>query len=546
MKAKAWCMALMLGAIGQVQAQQPPPPLGLPPVPPANPVTPAKANLGKVLFWEEQLSVTGTVACGSCHGAAAGGADPRTRDTQMPELHPGLDMLFQTPDDVHGSPGVAAHGQDGNYTPAANFGLLPQVGRRKAQSAVNAGYSPLLFWDGRAGPTFLDPLTNQPVINQGGALENQALGPLLDASEMAPAGASANQIAARLIGRRPLALAAEVPATLSAWIGGREYPALFQEAFSTEAVTPARIALAIATYERTLNANQTPIDSQFGGTPSLTQLELQGQQVFLGNDCAGCHAGNLFSDNQFHYIGLRPADEDLGRFNLTGNPADRGAFRTPSLRNAGLRSPYMHNGRFATLEEVVEFYNRGGDFNAPNKDPRVRARNLTPQQKTALLAFLRRPLTDARAAAETAPFDRPKLFTESARVPELVGPTVAGSGGRAPRMIALEPPLLGNANFTVALADAVPGANARLVVGHADPGAQAPVPHGDFANIERVASDLGHASVQLDLTGDLLGHTLYGRWYVADALAPQGLAISNAFRVTVFDGGDRISADGFE
>ena len=127
-------------------------------------------------------------------------------------------------------------------------------------------------------------------------------------------------------------------------MAARSYPELFTEAFGTSEVTPTRIAMAIATYERTLYSNQTPFDSG-----SLTAAEIRGQQVFNQNDCNECHTGTLFTDNLFHNTGIRPAAEDQGFFVVTGNQNDLAKFRTPSLRNVELRAPYMHNGRFATL-----------------------------------------------------------------------------------------------------------------------------------------------------------------------------------------------------
>src|SRR6185295_17065295 len=178
--------------------------------------------------------------------------------------------------------------------------------------------------------------------------------------------------------------------------------------------------------------------------------ETRGQGVFNQSRCNACHAGTLFSDNQFHNIGLRPQTEDPGRFAVTGNANNLGEFRTPSLRNVALRAPYMHNGRLATLTDVVEFYNRGGDFDAPNVDHvRIRPLNLSPQQKSDLIAFLSRPLTDPRVAAATTPFDRPALYSESPRVPQIIGTGTAGSGASIPQVTAIEPPLLGNPSFTV-------------------------------------------------------------------------------------------------
>ena len=540
----------LLGLSLAAAAQTPPPPpqpLGAPPVPAANPLTPAKIQLGQALFWDEQLSLTGTVACGTCHRPASGGSDPRSATAGAATRNPGADLVFGTPDDVRGSAGVSAHDASGLYGASSLFGVAAQVTSRKSPSAVNAAYAPLLFWDGRAGGSFLDPATGQVLIANGGALETQSLVPLLNPAEMAHAGETANDLAARVAALQPLDLAENVPAALQAWIAGRRYPALFQEAFGSPGVSAARIALALASYERTLSANQAPIDSEFGGTPTLTELERQGQQLFIANDCAACHAGSLFSDSAFHYIGVRPANEDTGRFAVTGNPADTGAFRTPSLRNVALRAPYMHDGRFATLEEVVDFYNRGGDFSAPNKDPRVRPRNLTPAQKTALLAFLRRPLTDPRTAAESGPFERPHLYTESSHVPTLQGTPLAGSNGLAPRLVALEPPRADNRNFTVAVDRGRAGAAAVLVVAHADPGLAPGLPAGDVAQVPVTLDAAGSAAVNLDLSTLVRpGDVLYGRWYLADAGVAGGYAVSAAFRASVYAGGDRVFGNGFE
>ncbi len=553
--ALAACLTLSMNF---VFAQQPPPlqPLGAPPVPPGNPLTTAKINLGKALFWEEQLSVTGTVACGSCHRPSSAGTDPRTSVNtalnSFASTNPGPDGIFGNADDIKASAGVPAHSADGFYQPSARFGFAAQVGGRKSPSAINSAYSPqVLFWDGRAGSTFSDPVTGLVLIQQGGALENQALGPLLDTNEMSYAGAVVSDIPARLAQVRPLALASAVPSDLTAWINGRDYGALFADAFGSAGVTSARIALAIASYERTLNANQTPFDSFNGGNnAALTAQEQRGLGVFRGNDCAVCHAGPLLSDNSFRYIGVRPAIEDLGRFNQTANPQNRGQFRVPSLRNVELRSPFMHNGRFNTLEEVVEFYNRGGDFNEPNKDPNVRPRNLSAGQKADLVAFLKRPLTDPRVGPEFAPFDRPTLFSESIHVPIIQGAGVAGNAGIVPNIMAIEPPLLGNKNFTLQLSRGLANAVATLVVGDIDPGApsESALPTGSFANIVTNLNATGDASLQLNLPDGQaqLGRTLYGRIYVADPAAANGFAVTAAFKITLFGESDVLMQAGFE
>src|SRR5262249_58661868 len=124
--------------------------------------------------------------------------------------------------------------------------------------------------------------------------------------------------------------------------------------------------------------------------------------------------------------------------------------------------------------EVVEFYNRGGDFPGPNTNRNeVRPRNFTAQQKADLIAFLKRPLTDPRVAAELPPFDRPMLYTESMRVPQIISNGLAGAGGQTPQPIAIDSPLAGNPSFTVAVQNALGGATATLVIDQADPGATA-------------------------------------------------------------------------
>ena len=156
---------------------------------------------------------------------------------------------------------------------------------------------------------------------------------------------------------------------------------------------------------------------------------------------------------------------------VTGNPMNRGQFRTPTLRNVELRAPYMHNGRFQTLEEVVEFYNRGGDFDAPNIDHgNIRPLNLNAQEKAALVTFMKRPLTDPRIVNGLPPFNSPTLYTKSNRVPVISGTGRAGSGGTTPKVIANEPPLVGNPSFTVGVSAAFGNAQAVLVIDSSDPG----------------------------------------------------------------------------
>lgn len=521
--------------------QGPVPPLAPPPAPAENTITATKTYLGKVLFWDEQLSSTRTVSCGTCHHANTGGVDMRSKLTPATQMNAGPDNIFNTPDDIRGSAGVPANVSNGTYTRSPVYGVADQVTDRRSVSFLNAGYGALLFWDGRATGTFRDPITNAVVINVGGALESQAVGPPLSDQEMAHSGRNWTEVVSRINESKPLALSHSVQAPLADWIGGRTYPELFQEAFGTSEVTAARIALAIATYERTLYTDRAPVDTAAAGITQLTAQEQRGRNVFNASSCNVCHAGNLFTDNTFRYIGVRPANEDTGRFQVTGNNGDIGSFRVPSLRNVELRGSYFHNGRFSTLEEVVAFYNRGGDFNAPNKPLNlIRPLGLGPQQQADLVAFLKRPLTDPRVVNESERFDRPGLYMESNRVPVVSGAGVSGSGGLVPQVRAISPPILGNPNFTVSVSNALGGAQAALVISDTDPGTGATPSTGTFAREFVVLANtgagngFGSISIAIPNQAGLLGRTFTGRWYVPDPAAPNGVAVSPAFRFTVF------------
>jgi fibronectin type 3 domain-containing protein len=327
---------------------------------------------------------------------------------------------------------------------------------------------------------------------------------------------------------------------LESWIASRNYPALFTEAFGDDAVTPGRIIMAIATYERTLVSNQAPIDAFIAGNQdALTAQERLGMQLFGQNQCATCHTGNRFTDDRFHYIGVRPPAEDQGRFLVTGNNGDRGRMRTPGLRNASLRGEFMHNGRLASLGEVVEFYNRGGDFDAPNKDNNVRPLNLTETEKEALIAFLGRPLTDPRVAAETGPFSRPALFADSANAPLVGTDTVDLISGQTPSMVVIEPALAGNPNFTIGLTAVPAGQGATLVIDDAPIASGAGIPGAGEVKMRFELNTLGelnedgYLSQAIRIPGGsaLVGKTLYGKWFVTDGPGP---AESASFSATLF------------
>jgi len=380
---------------------------GLPPVPvpPQNPITEPKRVLGKILFWEEQLSSDNTVACGTCHRHENGSADPRVGP------HPGADGIFGNADDIFGSPGVRRQDASGAFIPDPVFGLDTQVTGRTAQGFVGNQWSQLLFWDGRASSQFLDPETGAVVIPNGGALESQAVGPILSDVEMAHENRSWTEVTEKLETAAPMGLATDLPADMAAvLVDNPSYGDLFEAAFGTPDITGARIGMAIATYERTVIPNQTPWDLF-----TMTQQQQRGFQEFQRHQCGVCHSPPFFTDHSFRNIGLRDPDDDGGRFGITGNPQDRGRFKTPSLRNVGLRDRLMHTGHITDVADAIAFYRRIGHPHFPdNQDPLVRGGiNMSPQDANDIREFVENGLTDPRAAAAEFPFDRPALFSES-------------------------------------------------------------------------------------------------------------------------------------
>ena len=388
--------------------------LPLPPVPPENPITTEKAVLGKILFWDEQLSSDDTVACGTCHLPEVGGADDRLG------VHPGADGTFGTFDDILGSPGVPRRDATGATVPDAIFGFDVQVTERASQPFFGGLWSDEAFWDGRAGPSFFDPLTGDLVIPSGGALESQALEPILSDIEMAKEGRTWEGVIAKLSAVAPLALAADWPADIEAALTKNpSYPDLFTSAFGSPDITPVRIAFAIATYERTLVADQTPWDRYIAGdTSAMTASQIGGWNAFQNLACANCHAPPIFTDNSYANIGLRDPNDDIGRESVTGLPADRGRFKVPSLRNIGQRWSLMHTGAFPVVALVIDAYHPFEFHFEENLDSRVPVA-VSSAAAAGLLDFLNNALTDPRLSAGNFPFDRPTLASESANfVPE--------------------------------------------------------------------------------------------------------------------------------
>ena len=526
---------------------------GLPPqpVPPQNPITQEKAILGKLLFWEEQMSSNNRTACGTCHTFAAGGGDLRRAP------HPGNDGVVPSPDDSFGSPGLVRSDAANDYLPDPLFGLQVQVTKRASPGFLTAAWFPEMFWDGRAGGQFVDPDTGAVVIPAGGALENQAIAPLLGSNEMAHDARTFAQATAKLAIVRPMALATNLPPDMAAAIAnGTTYADLFEDAFGTPAITAQRIAFAIATYERTLVPNQTPWDLFQAGNPTaLTPAQVNGMNVFNGpGRCNLCHTPGLFSDGQFRNLGLRPIAQDNGRQGFTGLFADRGKFKVPSLRNAGLRTSFMHNGQFTTIAQVFGFYLAGGGPNLDNKDPLLQPLGgpppggVPPQAAADLQNFVINGLTDPRVAAGTFPFDRPTLRSQI--VPPIgfqYGAASAGTGGLVPTMLAQVPANIGNPDFKIGIGSARGGAAAVLLLGLqtsavpiagttvlVDPGGAVFVP-GTLAGAPGVAgAGYGTMRVPVPDLPVLLGLTMYTQWFVWDAGVPGGAATTRGAELRFF------------
>lgn len=541
--------ALAIGLLAVTAAAQQPP---FPRVqhPPANPYNSAKELLGKALFFEEQLSASRSVACATCHIFSAGGSDPRSM--RADSLHPGTDGQRGTADDIRGSLGLRSADKSGAFRASPDFGFDPQVTGRRPLSVINAAFYPALFWDGRATGAFRNPVNpSQTLIPGGAALESQAAEPPTSPVEMCHMGETWTGVVERVQGATPLRLATGIPAALQSFVQNKSYADLFAQAFGSRQITAARISMAIATYERSLVSDQSPWDDFIRRVPNaLTASQDRGRRIFFsqGANCVGCHSGPLFTDNRFHYIGLRPPHEDLGRFAITRNQVDQGRFRTASLRNVALRPPYFHHGGMRNLAEVVAFYNRGGDFQGPTKDPRIRPLRLSSGQQADLVAFLH-ALTDLRVAAETGPFDRPILASESPRTPQQLGRGTPGTAGRIPIWIAADPTFVGNTGFRLGFYNALGGGIGVLA---ADVGVRSsPIFIAGAAIHLPLSSSLslipagrlpgagagqGHVTLALPIPDDsrLIGLQVGVQGLVFDAGASQGLAATPAVSIRTF------------
>lgn len=335
---------------------------GLPPLPvPAdNPITAAKAALGRKLFFDRRLSPNRTMSCAMCH---------------IPEQ------------------GFTAREL------ATAVGIEGRSVRRNAPSVLNVAWQKRLFHDGREI-----------------SLEDQIWGPLLAANEM---------------GNPSIGYVIERIEALT------DYRGPFEAAFGVKGVNARRIGAALATYQRTLVAADSRFDRWRYGSQAgaLDAREQRGFGLFVGKArCATCHLVGerdaLFTDHGFHNTGIgwrrtyqvpertrveiapgvyteldrrtvesfsEPPLKDVGRYEITLDPRDRWAYKTPSLRNVALTAPYMHDGSLATLEAVIAFYDRGGIDN-PEKSARLSPLGLDGAEKAALAAFLR-ALTGSEAEA---------------------------------------------------------------------------------------------------------------------------------------------------
>jgi cytochrome c peroxidase len=236
---------------------------------------------------------------------------------------------------------------------SVSIGVDGRAGHRNAPSLLNRVYVEPLFWDGRAA-----------------SLEAQALFPMVGESELAN---TYEEIEKRLR-------------------ADRSYTEAFRDAFGTGSITSARAAQALASFERTLLSGGTAADryERLGETGALPPSAARGRALFRGTArCHVCHDGPLFSDGRFHNTGVSwgRSPVDRGRFDVTGLDAERGAFRTPSLRDVARTAPYMHDGSIPTLDRVVAFYDRGGERN-PYVDDMLKPLRLTPDEQGDLVAFL--------------------------------------------------------------------------------------------------------------------------------------------------------------
>jgi cytochrome c peroxidase len=392
--------------------------------PPENPFTTDKAMLGKVLFWDEQMSGDNTVACGTCHRTEAGGTDSRIGSPSAPR-HPGNDGVFGTADDIHGAAGIKRCTITSgvvSYKADPVFGLNVQVTRRKPPTYLDAMLAPAIFWDGRAN-VFTDPQDPSTVISSGAALEAQALGPPMNDGEMACEARTWADLTTKLQTASPLKYAQQLPQDMRAWLDANldstgTYPALFKAVYGTTEISAKRIVFAIATHERRLMSSETPWDHFMAGeTNALTPAQKNGWSQFQKVGCTTCHAPPLFSDKAFHNLGFAPIPAlDTGRFEVTAVASDKGRVKTATVRNVSLREAggllHYGYGAGASLEALMAAYNVPPVPALENTDALIIPLHIADGDVTDMIDFMRNGLLDPRVKNALPPFDRPKLGSE--------------------------------------------------------------------------------------------------------------------------------------
>jgi hypothetical protein len=257
-----------------------------------------------------------------------------------------------------------------------SLGVAGGIGSRNAMPLFNLAWKSSFFWDGRAP-----------------SLRVQALMPIEDHREM---DESLEHVVEKLGALQ-------------------DYAPAFEKAFGSLDITPEKIGLAIENFLLTLTSHHSKFDRAARGEGNLSAEEKRGFELFMtereprmgsmGGDCFHCHGGALFTDHQFRNNGLAISTGDLGRYKVTKASIDRGAFSTPSLRNIAITAPYMHDGRFSSLEEVLDHYSEGVQ-RTETLDPNLAKHpngglHLTKDEKKDLISFLK-TLTDTRFTSTSA------------------------------------------------------------------------------------------------------------------------------------------------
>ncbi len=317
----------------------------IPELPRDNPLIEERVALGQRLFNETALSKDGSISCGSCHLARAAFSDPRR----------------------------------------FSVGVRDQVGSRNAMPLFNLAWKSSFLWDGRAA-----------------SLRAQALIPIQDHSEM---DETLTNVVAKLKsdgGNRGAAAQIDKADVRNPKSERESYPVLFKRAFGSPEITPEKIGLALEQFMLTLTSFESKFDRMLKGEARLSEAEQRGFELFMtefdprrgqyGADCFHCHGGPLFQSQTFANNGLDTQPPDLGRYRVTGKKGDKGKFAVPSLRNIARTGPYMHDGRFSTLQEVVEHYSTGVK-RSETLDPNLAKHPdggvpLSAADKKALVAFL--------------------------------------------------------------------------------------------------------------------------------------------------------------